>query len=164
MLAAADADLIITFSYDNIPEPMPANHQHRILFDDPMMMVLPAGHPLATAPAVSLGQVAHETWIAGCPKCRRHLTTSAANQGFHPDIHHSTDDYVVTQTLVAAGMGVALLPALAIAAATDLRIRTVPLQQHPPRRIRLANRADIPASPATRVLITTLDEIAANRP
>ncbi|WP_378099463.1 LysR family transcriptional regulator [Cellulomonas sp. T2.31MG-18] len=84
----------------------------RHLLDDPTLAVLPADHPRADDPQLSLSDLAGETWIAGCPQCRGHLLHSAAACGFAPEIAYATDDYVAVLSLVAAGLGVALLPRL----------------------------------------------------
>ncbi len=76
------------------------------------MLVLPADHPAAARDELDLADLADESWIAGCPRCRRHLLSSAANAGFEPAIAYATDDYVAVLNLVAAGLGVALLPEL----------------------------------------------------
>lgn len=110
------------------------------------------GHLLADGAPAALRQAAEEPWIAGCPRCRAHLVTAAAAEGFTPDIHHSTDDYVVTQRLVAAGLRVALLPSLALEAARDPRVHPVPLQQTRSRRISLDRSSRLPSSPATAAL------------
>ena len=129
-----------------------------------MLLVVPTGHPLgAKAGDVDLVDAADQRWIAGCPRCRTHLVTAAANQGFRPDIRHSTDDYVVTQTLVVAGLGVALLPALALEAAQDSQVRSIRLARHAPRRISLTGRADLPAGPATTAVREALIELTAAR-
>jgi DNA-binding transcriptional LysR family regulator len=162
LLATADVDLAVTFDYDNVPTesihaaPTP-------LFDDPMLLVLPSGHPLTNRPDTNLADAADQRWIAGCPRCRTHLMTAAASQGFLPDIRHSTDDYVVTQTLVGAGLGVALLPALALEAARDPHVATLGLHRYSPRRINLTSPADTPASPATAAATTALIEVTAPR-
>jgi DNA-binding transcriptional LysR family regulator len=162
LLATADVDLAVTFDYDNVPTgttraaPAP-------LFDDPMLLVLPAGHTLADRTDPHLADAADQRWIAGCPRCRTHLMTASAAQGFRPDIRHSTDDYVVTQTLVAAGLGVALLPGLALEAARDPKIVTRSLHRHPPRRISLTFPADTPAGPATAAVTAALIEVTRPR-
>ena len=84
----------------------------RHLLDDPTLAVLPADHPRAEDPHLQLSDLADETWIAGCPQCRGHLLHSAAACGFAPEIAYATDDYVAVLSLVAAGLGVALLPRL----------------------------------------------------
>jgi DNA-binding transcriptional LysR family regulator len=91
-----------------------------------MMLVLPVGHPLAAgAPgaldppaadhgAIDLGDLADENWVAGCPRCRGHLLDLCDRRGFAPRISYETDNVAAVFGLVEAGIGVALLPALAI--------------------------------------------------
>ena len=161
LLAEGDADLAVVFDYDNVPTE-PGAAAATALFDDAMVLVLPAGHALSDRPDPHLADAAHERWIAGCPRCRTHLMTAAAAHGFLPDIRHSTDDYVVTQTLVGAGLGVALLPALALEAARDPAVVTVGLR-HAPRHVSLTTPADAPGSPATAAAVSALIEVTAAR-
>jgi DNA-binding transcriptional LysR family regulator len=112
---------------------------------------------------VSLGDAASERWIAGCPRCRAHLLAAAAAAGFLPDIRHSTDDYVVTQTLVAAGLGVALVPALALEAADVPGVHAVPPEGSPPRTITLDRAADLPAGPSVLAVVDALLAVTAGR-
>ncbi|WP_270071231.1 LysR substrate-binding domain-containing protein [Streptomonospora mangrovi] len=72
--------------------------------------------------------MAGERWIAGCERCTAYLVRACADAGFAPDIRHGTDDYVATQALVARGLGVALLPGLALAAFRhpEVAVRDVP--------------------------------------
>ncbi|KTR09204.1 LysR family transcriptional regulator [Curtobacterium luteum] len=53
-------------------------------------------------------------WIGGCPRCRGHLLASCAASGFTPEIVLETDNAAAVVGLVAAGVGVALLPRLAL--------------------------------------------------
>lgn len=53
-------------------------------------------------------------WIGGCPRCRGHLLASCAASGFTPEIVLETDNAAAVVGLVAAGLGVALLPRLAL--------------------------------------------------
>ncbi len=155
LLAAGDVDLAVTFDYDDLPSSAAPATRH--LLDDQLLLVLPPDHRLADRTSADLADVAGERWIAGCPRCRAHLVSAAARRGFVPDIRHSTDDYVVTQTLVATGLGVALLPALALAAARDPRVSIVPLQRHAPRRVGVALPEHVPPGPASRALLRELE-------
>jgi DNA-binding transcriptional LysR family regulator len=65
---------------------------------------------------VDLATLRAENWIAGCPRCRGHLLDSCARAGFAPSISFETDNFVAVMSMVAAGLGVALLPELAISA------------------------------------------------
>jgi DNA-binding transcriptional LysR family regulator len=84
---------------------------------------------------VSLRDLAGERWIAGCLRCRQHLLASAAREGFTPDVRHSTDDYVVVQALVAAGLAVAALPGLTLLASRRPDVAVLPITDHPARTV-----------------------------
>jgi DNA-binding transcriptional LysR family regulator len=65
-------------------------------------------------------------WVGGCDRCRAATITACERAGFSPRIAYSCDDTVVAQSLVAAGMGVAILsgttcPTLAHAESRRLR-------------------------------------------
>jgi DNA-binding transcriptional LysR family regulator len=70
---------------------------------------------------------AHSPWIAGCEHCRGHLVWLCQHAGFSPKIAFTTDDHVAAQALVAAGLGVTVLPSLAIRAARHPGIHAQPL-------------------------------------
>ncbi|MCS5715918.1 LysR family transcriptional regulator [Herbiconiux sp. CPCC 205716] len=89
---------------------------HELARDD-VLLLAPAGHPAASAgDPVDLAELRGENWIAGCPRCRGHLLDSCARAGFAPSIAFETDNFVAVMSMVAAGLGVALLPELAISA------------------------------------------------
>jgi DNA-binding transcriptional LysR family regulator len=67
------------------------------------------------AAVVDLASQRGARWIGGCPRCRGHLLASCATAGFTPDIVLETDNAAAVVGLVAAGLGVALLPRLALA-------------------------------------------------
>ena len=79
----------------------------------------PAGAPppAGEAGTPDLAALAHSPWIAGCEHCRGHLIWLCQHAGFSPKIAFTTDDHVAAQALVAAGLGVTILPSLAIRAA-----------------------------------------------
>ncbi|GAA1061076.1 LysR family transcriptional regulator [Agromyces bracchium] len=115
------ADLALTFSY-----PGDRSDPHResarglevtTIGSDPMHVVLPDAHPLAGGDTVDLAGLAGESWIAGCPRCRGHLLELCDTAGFAPRIAVETDNFVAVEELVASGLGVAVLPALAIESA-----------------------------------------------
>ncbi len=90
----------------------------RHLLDDAPVLALPSGHPLGAREGLHLRDLADQTWIAGCPRCRGHLLEACTAAGFEPDVAFATDDYVAVLGLVAAGLGVALLPGLVLPTAT----------------------------------------------
>ncbi|MBF4590470.1 LysR family transcriptional regulator [Curtobacterium sp. VKM Ac-1395] len=74
-----------------------------------------AGGSGAGPGVVDLASQRDARWIGGCPRCRGHLLASCASAGFTPDIVLETDNAAAVVGLVAAGLGVALLPRLALA-------------------------------------------------
>lgn len=119
LVRQGSADLALAFGYSGAAadEEELAGLTLTPLLSDSTLLAVPADHPLATRPGVDLRDAASERWIAGCPKCRGQLLTSAGECGFVPDISFATDDYAAVLGLVAAGLGVALLPGLAQAVA-----------------------------------------------
>ena len=158
---AGDVDLAVLFHHPGAPGP--DRHPDLvidILGDDPVRAVLPAHHRLAAPGRIrtplNLADLAGERWIAGCLRCRTHLQALARTAGFEPDIRHTTDDYVVVQNLVAVGLAVALLPALALAAAPNTHVATVPISGNPARQISLAHRKEVTAVPAVKAAVRAL--------
>ncbi|HSS88526.1 MAG TPA: LysR family transcriptional regulator [Streptosporangiaceae bacterium] len=89
----------------------------------------PGGGQPATGEAGTpdLAAHAHSPWIAGCEHCRGHLIWLCQHAGFSPKIAFTTDDHVAAQALVAAGLGVTIMPGLAINAARHPGIHAQPL-------------------------------------
>src|SRR5215471_13969992 len=86
------------------------------------------GQPAADeAGPPDLAAHAHSPWIAGCEHCRGHLIWLCQHAGFSPKIAFTTDDHVAAQALVAAGLGVTIMPGLAINAARHPGIHAQPL-------------------------------------
>ena len=107
-----------------------------------------------------LARYAGRRWIAGCDRCRVHLITQCSLAGFTPKIAFTTDDYVAVQALVAAGLGVATLPDLALRAARHPAIRTAELPGAR-RHVFALQYGEPPDSPATIRLIDALSAAAA---
>ncbi|WP_326599365.1 LysR family transcriptional regulator [Streptomyces sp. NBC_01803] len=114
-LRNADVDAALIFEHG---EPVPGDRRHTTvtpLREEPMYVVTPADGEFA-GPRGQLATFAGENWIAGCERCRTHLAALCERAGFAPRITFETDDYVAVQALVAAGLGVGVLPGLALAA------------------------------------------------
>ncbi len=115
------ADLAITFSYPgDRDDPHRASARGldvRSYGEEPMALVLPVGHAVASSTVVDLAALRDSPWIAGCPRCRGHLLELADAAGFTPRIAFETDNFVAVEGMVAQGLGVAMLPALALDAA-----------------------------------------------
>lgn len=113
-LRRGDCDIALAFSYPDTAEPRGEEIVGKAVLDDPLVAVLPTGHELAERESVELAELAGQRWIAGCPRCREHFTRACSAAGFEPDIAFTTDDNLAVQGLVAAGVGIALMPALVL--------------------------------------------------
>ncbi len=106
LLRTGQAEVAIIFRYDDTePEPTGVRLQH--LLDDPLYL-------LSQGSAQTLEELRDATWVAGCERCRSHLLSLCDEAGFAPRIGYSSDDMVLMQALVAAGLGVTTMPGLAL--------------------------------------------------
>jgi DNA-binding transcriptional LysR family regulator len=131
------------------------------LLADRLLAVLPAGHPLAQGATLHLEQLAEETWIAGCERCRGHLLHVARTAGFEPGIAFATDDYVTVQSLVASGLGVTLLPALALCAVRRPDVAVRRIEGRPGRTVEVVLPLAARRPPAVTAMIGALRKAAA---
>jgi len=85
---------------------------HRLL-TEPLCLVVPAAHPLADAPEAELGALAAEDFVMlrATSLLRRQATRLCEAAGFEPRVALEGDDVPTVRGLVAAGLGVAVLPA-----------------------------------------------------
>ena len=153
MLRAGHIDVAVIFRYDEGPPEDDGIGLHRLL-EDPTYLVA------AEPPATDLAAYADEPWIAGCDRCRLHLLELCTQAGFEPGIAYTTDDFVAVQAMVAAGLGVATLPGLALRAARHPAVCTVALPASP-RYVRAATYGEPPHPPATGALLAARTEAAA---
>ncbi|SDS59927.1 LysR family transcriptional regulator [Jiangella sp. DSM 45060] len=152
LLRAGQADVAVIFRYDETaPEEDGVRLRH--LLDDPLYL-LTGGTGGGT-----LADHRDAAWIGGCERCRAHLVELCERSGFTPRLTSATDDMVVMQSLVAAGLGVTTIPGLALRAHRDPAV-TVTRLDVPPRRIVAATYGDPPDPPATAALLDALDEAA----
>ncbi|MET7421892.1 LysR substrate-binding domain-containing protein [Dactylosporangium sp. NPDC005555] len=119
------------------------------LFDEPLYLVTGQDETR------DLPALAGARWIGGCERCRTSLVRRCAAAGFTPDIAFTTDDYVAVQALVAAGLGVTILPDLALRAHRATGVRAVRLPG-PGRHISAALYGTPPDPPGPAALLEAL--------
>ena len=133
------------------------------LLEDPLYLALAKDHPLATRRRLRFQDLAAEAWIQGSSacSCTRQLQLACSAAGYEPRAAFESDDFGVVQGLVAAGVGVALIPGLALVnARPDIVIRSIGAKP-PVRRIMAATLANGYRSPAMAEMLETLERIAA---
>ncbi|TNM61109.1 LysR family transcriptional regulator [Streptomyces sp. NP160] len=144
--------LALVFRHARDSEPVPGDLLRVPLGSHPVHAVVPAGE----RPPAHLADLAGRPWIAGCPRCRAHLVRCAAAAGFTPDVRLETDDHVAVQHLVAAGLGVALLPSWALRASTVPGVVHAPSAGLDARVVELLLRPESQRVPAVQALTAEL--------
>ncbi|MBT2367848.1 LysR family transcriptional regulator [Streptomyces sp. ISL-10] len=129
----------------------------RPLLTDRLIGLVPEGHRLAGAESVAIGDLTDEPWIAGCPRCRRQLVEVCEEAGFTPRIDFATDDYPAVIGLVGAGLGVAVLPELALESVRPKGVRTIAVNPPVAREIVALTLPDLSQVPA---VAATLDHLS----
>lgn len=132
LLRTGEVDLALTFGYPGSGPAGVGELEFEPLFDDELVLVTAAG---AKPKRTRLGDFKDDAWIAGCERCRAHLLHLAAQAGFEPQIVYATDDYVTVQSLVSAGLGVTVLPSLALRAHRRPDVNVIPLGKDAIRQI-----------------------------
>ncbi|WP_203931175.1 LysR family transcriptional regulator [Virgisporangium ochraceum] len=147
LLRDGRVDAALVFRYDDaVPDDLRTTH----LFDDPM-------HLLSLEPGQTLPDHRDSPWIAGCENCRREFVEACERAGFTPRIVYTTDDVIVEQALVAAGMGVTTEPGLSLRTHRAPGIEATPLPDFR-RRVYLATYGEPPDPPATAAFVAALHE------
>ena len=132
----ADLALVYHFHTPQPPRAWPAAAgpgTYTALVADPLRLLVPAGHPLADRLAVSLAEFAGERWIHGWGEVGGVLDMLAAVSGFRPRVACRSSDYRFMSALVGAGVGVALVPSLALTGRPD--VRDLQITPHPTRYV-----------------------------
>lgn len=160
MLREGDCDIALAFRYEGasgVPEGEWEDLVVRPLLTDRLVGLVPERHRLARAGTVAIGELADEPWIAGCPRCRGQLVEVCESAGFTPRIDFATDDYPAVVGLVGAGLGVAVLPQLAIESVRARGARVLTLEPAVRREIVALTLPDLAQVPA---VTATLDQLA----
>jgi DNA-binding transcriptional LysR family regulator len=116
-LEAGELDLALMYDHEALPEIAVRDLERVPLLDDAFRAVLPAGHRVARRRRpLELKELGGEPWIGGGPTSAwfRVVDHACRLAGFAPNVGFASDDYVAIQALVAAGLGVSVLPGLAV--------------------------------------------------
>jgi DNA-binding transcriptional LysR family regulator len=167
-LRAGEFDLALLFEFGEAEGDL----KRVELLEDPLYLALPRGHRLAGKRTLRLEELRGEAWVqtSQSSPCARHVVRCCHAAGFEPNVSFESDDYQTVQGLVAAGVGVALIPELAFfdrpSTRDDIVVRA--LSPHPPVRSVIAalpGRVGAAArlSPAASAMLRILEEAAAAR-
>jgi len=169
MVSAGDLDAALVSTHKR-PQLEAAGVELVRVFDDPLLVALPAAHPMAGRARVALTDLAGERWIvADTPEAVGALHATCAAAGFTPDTPLRVAEWTAKLGLVAEGLGVALVPGLGVGAVRgDVTVR--PIAPDPPRRqVSVAVGRHARRAPAVVAFLAELRAVAAtwhetNRP
>jgi DNA-binding transcriptional LysR family regulator len=115
---------------------------------DPYVLVTPPDTDCTTVADLA------DVRLIGFRHCRssRLWEDALRAEGIEPDVVFRSDDNGTVQSFVATGMGCAVMPLLAVDR-SDARVRIVPLDALPPRRIAVAWHRDRWRSPALEAFV-----------
>ncbi|WP_338692600.1 LysR family transcriptional regulator [Streptomyces sp. Q6] len=176
MLHTGEVELSLLWDYDwNRVD----DHQLVLtpLLEDPTVLVVPAGSPLVDSEHVRLSDLADQEWII---RAENHpvadvLRRACRQAGFEPRIAYASHDYQEAQAMVAAGLGLALAPRLALTnRRSDVRLLSLAPDARdshddpaelsdtapPVRRVLLATPARRATTPAAQAMARVLHAVA----
>lgn len=161
-LRAGEFDLALLFEFPGVGDRLGARLRTVTLLEDPMDVALPSEHPLAAKPALALSDLGDQDWVqtSATSPCARHVVRVCLAAGFEPKVTFESDDYETVQGLVAAGVGVALIPRLALTHVhPGIVVRSL-TPRSPARKVIAATIAGRGVDPAARTMIKVLTDVA----
>jgi DNA-binding transcriptional LysR family regulator len=165
-LRAGEFDLVLLFEFEGVGERLGAGMRRYELLDDPLHLALPLDHPLAKRKRIELGDLREEAWVQTSAQspCAKHVIRSCHAAGFEPTVSFESDDYQTVQGLVAASVGVALIPEMALSTVReDISVRALH-PASPVRKVFAATPRAAAATPAVATMIDVLRETGRSRP
>jgi DNA-binding transcriptional LysR family regulator len=154
-----DIDVALVNEWGPVPLDLPRQVEVRTIARDAFDVIVPVGHPLAGAHAVELGQLKDEPWI-GWTKGSSYdnwLVQTLRATGATPVIAHNVEEHHTHAALVAAGLGVAMLPRIGRPEHRADGV-AVPVRPNLTRRVRAIWRRASAARPAVRAVVKALSE------
>ena len=165
-LALGDVDLVLVDEWQNQPLRLPDGVRREELLEDPVRLVLPAGHPATRRhrDAVPLAELANEPWTTGPAGMgwdeMTHRTCRELG-GFGPDVRHRTNDAAISLAIVGHGLAVTMRPELALPPrAWGVELGPI-AERAVTRAIFVATRAADARRPSTQALVAAVKRAAA---
>jgi DNA-binding transcriptional LysR family regulator len=114
-LKTGHLDVVITYEWDLLPMIEDPGIEREELLAEPVYLAIPATHPLAGSTG-KLGDFSEEQWIVGRDQTTmlEFVVASTARAGFTPKTQLHSMDFQVILAAVGAGLGVSLVPPLAL--------------------------------------------------
>jgi DNA-binding transcriptional LysR family regulator len=166
MLKRGEFDVVLVYEFNHLPVPRRPGIEAFELLVEPIYIALPASHPLATRETVRVADLSEEQWIVGhdgTPLLDVQIRV-ANESGFQPKVDFRSNDYQVILSAVQAGLGVTLVPPLALFAPNPGVVYRRPDDVDVKRTISALVRKGSSRSPAIATVLDTLRDVAAEIP
>ncbi|MEU0371520.1 LysR family transcriptional regulator [Streptomyces sp. NPDC006283] len=160
LVARGAIDLAVAHDWDIAPLPTPPGVEQAVIGDDMCDVLVPAGHALAAEDSVRREDLKNERWITQPPGtvCHDWLLRTLRAAGCEPLIAHQAEENHTQVALVAAGLGVALVPRLGRGQLPP-QVVAVRLAPVPTRRLHALWRAGAARRPAITETVRTLQRL-----
>jgi DNA-binding transcriptional LysR family regulator len=161
-----ELDLVVIYDYPSIGYTLDEGLDSHHLLDDPSDLLLNHQHPIVRRKGVTFADLHDEPWLLPTfgpdVPAQKLIMAACANAGFEPNVVFQINDCEMTKALVAANVGIALLPRLATHPAhPEVVVR--PLKDSYARRV-LALRLKEARTPASDAFVTLLQKYASAYP
>ncbi|MDX6346368.1 MAG: hypothetical protein QOF84_1158 [Streptomyces sp.] len=157
LVARGVVDLAVAHDWDIAPLPSPEGLERAVIGDDRCDVLVPAGHRLAVRESVVREDLADERWICQPPGtvCHDWLVRTLRESGSEPELAFQVAEYRTQLALVAAGLGIALVPRLGRGPVPD-GVAVVRLDPMPVRRLYAVWRTGAARRPAITETVRVL--------
>lgn len=158
LVAGGQADVAVVHSWGVEPLTLPEHVVEHVVATDVADVLVPVGHRLADRGTVGAADLEDEDWIATAPGsiCRDWLDRIHQPTARRPRVRHVASEFDSHVALVAAGLGVALVPRLGRAPLPGQVSALTLTDPVPTRRIAAVHRTSMGGSPAVRALLEAL--------
>ncbi|GGX86346.1 LysR family transcriptional regulator [Streptomyces anandii] len=157
LVAKGAVDLAVAHDWDIAPLPAPEGVEHAAIGEDLCDLLVPVGHRLAGRSGVRRSELGGERWVCQPPGrvCHDWLLRTLRAAGHEPEVVHQAEENPTLVALVAAGLGVALIPRLGRGPLPE-GVVEVPLDPMPVRRLYALWRVGAARRPAIAETVRTL--------
>ena len=144
----------------NAPLLLPDGLDRLLIMNDPVDLAVPLDHPLAARYSVELTELCAEPWITwpNGATCHEWLTQTLRQHNLTPEVMHTAEEHQTQLAMVAAGLGIAVMPRLGRGRADDVKI--INLRPDFSRRVYAIWRSLAAERPAVAAVVAELRDVA----
>lgn len=155
-----DLDVGLVQDWLHVPITWPTTVRKKLLMTDGAQVALPANHRLADRPSVRITDLVDEGWISRVRRstCHEWLLFTMREHGTEPRIVHTVNEHPTQLALVAAGVGLAMVPTLGLAP-LPAGARVVPVEPELTRRVYAVWRNEGSVRPSVQATVNALSAV-----